>query len=193
MSTQSSGRIIDQAAFLNILNSRKTLKTSHVGLQVILAIQGIGTFLPKGHKYAANGVDRENQFDRTIYNLKANSQLSMMRDENKQLLSAAMKADSAGNVEDSTKLFNEYLNNVQVSFSVIEPSQRKFASGDMVTAIVAEAIAQGTEAKQLVVNDVRYKAPTSVEATKFDITDLIASEEGTEAFAGEGTKVGATA
>lgn len=159
-----------------ILNSRKTLKRDHIGQQVQLAIQGNGTFLPQGHKYTVAGSARVNEFDRTIYNLKANSSLSMQRAENKQLLSEALKAESAGDMEKATELFNDYLNAVQVSFSVIEPSSRRFASGDMVTAIVAEAIGKDSDVPQLVVNDVRYKAPVTVEATKFDITELIAEE-----------------
>lgn len=180
MSTQQ--RQIDDKAFINILNSRKTLKISHVGLQVLLAIQGIGQFLAKGHKYTVGGEERTNEFDRTIYNVKANSQLSMMRAENKQLLSDAMKAQAEGRPDDATALFNQYLNAVQVSFSVIEPSSRKFESGDMVTAVVAEVESKAGD-KQIAVNDVRYKAPANVEATKFDITALIGTEEGAETLA----------
>lgn len=183
MSTQTTApaRMLDAKAFMSILNSRITIKTDNVGQQVLLAVQGNGTFLPKGHKYTVNGTDRENQFDRTIYNLRANSQLSMLRDENKQLLSDAIKAESAGNTEEAHKLFNDYLNAIQVSFSVIEPSSRKFASGDMVTAVVGEAISEAGS-KQLVVNDVRYKAPVTLTKTTFDITDLINSEEGADVF-----------
>lgn len=180
MSTQTQ-RIIDAKAFMSILNSRVTLKTDHAGQQVLLAVQGNGTFLPKGHKYSVGTEGRENMFDRTIYNVRANSQLSMLREENKQLLSDALKAESAGDTEKAQELFNQYLNAVQISFSVIEPSSRKFASGDACTAMVAVTDTK-ENGQQIVINDVRYKAPTTVAKTTFDITDLISSEEGSSVF-----------
>lgn len=171
----SAKRTIDQSAFMAILNSRKTIARTHIGLQVLLAVQGTGTFLPKGHKYTVNGKERENEFDRTIYNLRANSQISMQRDENRKLVADAMKAESAGDVDKATELYNQYLNNVQVSFSVVERggTSRQFASGDMVTAVVAESTNVDTGSTQLVVNDVRYKAPATIESAKFDITELV--------------------
>lgn len=173
MSTTTNRRKLDSKAFLAILNSRKTIKVSHAGQQVLLSVQGEGQFLPKGHKYSVAGEERENEFDRTIYNLKANSAISMQSAENRELLKKAMQAESAAEVDDADELFNEYLNAIQVSFSVIEPSPRKFASGDQVTAVIAEVETKAGN-KQLVVNDVRYKAPTQVEATKFEVSDLMA-------------------
>lgn len=180
MSTQNA-RLIDAKAFMAILNSRTTLKTTDEGTKAVLTVQGNGTFLPKGHKYSVGTDARENMFDRTIYNLKANSQLSMLRDENKKLLASAMQAETAGNVEEASKLFNEYLNAIQVSFSVIEPSTRKYQSGDDVKAKVAIADTK-ENGKQLVVNEVTYMAPVTLAKTKFDITDLIGSEEGASVF-----------
>lgn len=180
-STPSTGasttrRLIDTKGFMAILNKRKTLKTTHIGAQVVLTVQGTGQFLPKGYQYAGPTGARENMFDRTIYNLQANSQLSMLRPETKKILNEAIKAESAGDMETATDLFNEYLNAIQVSFSVIEPSNRKFNSGDMVTAVVADVLAASGE-RQLVVNDVRYKAPLNVEATAFELSDLLFEEE----------------
>ena len=172
MSTQTTQRKLDSKAFLAILNSRKTVKPTHVGMQVLLAVQGNGQFLPKGHKYTVAGEERENEFDRTIYNAKANSALSMARADFRTILADAFKAESAGDVDKASELFNAYLNSVQMSFSVIEPSTRKFASGDAITAMIAMVDTKAGE-QQIVLNDVRYKAPTTVEDTKFEISDLI--------------------
>lgn len=172
MSTNTTQRKLDSKAFLAILNSRKTVKPTHAGMQVLLAVQGNGQFLPKGHKYSVGGEERENEFDRTIYNAKANSAMSMTRADLRTLLADAFKAESAGDTDKASELFNAYLNGVQMSFSVIEPSTRKFASGDAITAMIAVVETKAGE-QQIVLNDVRYKAPTTVEDTKFEISDLI--------------------
>lgn len=166
-------RTLDATAAMNILNSRKTLTTKLIGEQIVLSVSGNGQFLPAGFEYSGPGGVTTNQFDRTIYNLRANSQLSMLRKETKQLLASAMKAQSAGDTEAASQLFNDWLNTVQISFSVIERgSSRPFATGDMVTAVVAEVTNKAGE-RQLVVNDVRYKAPTQVESIKFELSDLL--------------------
>ena len=173
MSTQNTQRKLDSRAALAILNKRKTLKPTHIGQQVLLSIQGNGQFLSKGHKYSVDGEERENEFDRTIYNVQANSSVLMNKPEMRALLAEALKAESAGETEVAHEKFNAYLNAVQISFSVIEPSNRKFASGDAVTAYPRMVETKAGE-QALVIDDVRYKAPSVVEETKFDISDLIA-------------------
>lgn len=161
------GKRIDSKIFLGIFNSRKMLTMQLIGLQIMLTVQGNGTFVPAN---AAIG----QMFDKNIYNLRANSPLSIARPENKKLLADAVKAESEGNVDDAARLFNEYLNNVQVSFNVIADSGRRFASGDAVTGVLAEVTTKAGQ-KQLVLNDVRYKAPTQVADTPkvVDITALL--------------------
>lgn len=171
--TAANGRrLIDTKAMINILNKRKTVTVNHVGHQIVLTVQGDGQFLPKGFQSATATGITENQFDRTIYNLQANSQLSMLRKENKTILADALKAESAGDMQAAHDLFNDYLNGVQISFSVIEPSSRRFASGDMVTAVVDRVVSKAG-LDQIVVNDVRYKAPVNIAAVKFELSDLL--------------------
>lgn len=168
-------RLIDNAGFFNILNKRTTLKLVHVGEQVTLSVQGTPQFLAKGFAYNGPRGASENQFDRYIVNVAANSALSMQRAENKAILLAAMKAESEGDMETATDLYNDFLNAIQMSFSVIvNPGReaRKFESGDKVKATV-DLVDTASGDKQIVINDVRYKAPLSVEATKFTVTDLL--------------------
>jgi hypothetical protein len=173
--TPANRRLIDTTGFFAILNKRKTIKADHIGSQIVLAVQGNGQFLAKGFTYDGPKGATENMFDRWIYNLQANSAYSMQRPENKAILVEAMKAEAAGDLEAATDLFNDFLNAIQVSFSVIVnpgSSPRKFESGDQVKATVEE-VTNGAGVKQLVVNDVRYKAPVAVEATKFTVEDLL--------------------
>lgn len=168
-------RLIDNAGFFAILNKRKTLKADHIGQQTTLSVQGNGQYLPKGFQYTGPKGATENQFNRWIYNLQANSAYSMQRPENKQILVDAIKAESVGDVEKATDLYNDFLNAIQISFSVIVnpgTSPRKFESGDKVKATVEE-VTNATGIKQLVVNDVRYMAPVAIEATKFSIEDIL--------------------
>lgn len=165
-----NGRLLDSKTTIAILNKRITVTRNHIGSSLRLTIQGTGQFLPQGHKYTVGDEARENKFDRTIYNLRASS-ADLMK-SNKPLFTEAMKAESAGDVNKSHDLFNAYLNAVQLSFSVIEPSSRTFSNGDDVKARIQLAVSlAGTESLQ--VEDVSYIAPVAVRATKFDITDLI--------------------
>jgi hypothetical protein len=172
--SQTSARIISQAIAMAILNSRMTLTRAHVGQQVLLVIQGNGTFLSAAEQKAQNP-DMTEAFDKYIYNTKANSQEAMARPENRKLLTEAVKAESAGDTTKASELYNQFLNAVQVSFNVIADRGRKFENGDAITAFVAEADTKSGH-KAIVINDVRYKAPTAVEKVKFDISDLLAEE-----------------
>jgi hypothetical protein len=145
------------------------LTARHIGTQVILTIQGKGTFLPKDES-------KNQPFDKYIYNLKANSQYAMSLQANKLLLTNAVKAESIGDVETATKLFNEYLNAIQVSFNVIADRAHRFQDGEMCTAVVGEVDTKAGH-KALTVENVRYKAPVAVEKSKLDVTSLMLDDE----------------
>jgi hypothetical protein len=166
---------IDAARAIAIINSRTPLSRTHVGQQVLLTVQGAGTF-QSATQQEAKTPGQKAYFDKYIHNLKANSTEAMSRPENKAIFAAAMKAEAAGNVDEASELFNEYLNNVQVSFNAIaRPGVRKFEDGDMCTALVEEADTKSGN-RAIVVNQVKYKAPTTVEKVKFSITDLLGEE-----------------
>jgi hypothetical protein len=169
-------RTIDATGYLNIRNKRVTITPSHVGQQVQLQVQGNGTFIPKG-MVLPSGI---NQFDKTIYNLRASSALKLADATLKGVLLAAMKAEAAGDAPKADELFNQHLNGIQLSFSIIEngTGTRKFQSGDMVKGIVASATNKDG-VSNLVINDVSFVAPTIVEAKKFDMDALLA-ELGTQ-------------
>ena len=174
VATQSSdARTIDTAAFMAILNKRITLKPANAGEQHTLTIQGTPQFLAKGYQYPGPTGMTENQFDRTIYNVRANSALKMADPANRLILADAIKAESAGDMDTATELFNKYLNAVQLSFSVIErPGTVKFVRGNQVIATV-ELVDTKSGAKALVLNDVSLKPAIVAAPTKFDLSDLI--------------------
>ena len=166
---------IDAARTIAIINSRLPISRTHVGQQVMLSIQGAGTF-QSAQQQEAKTPGQKAYFDKYIYNLKANSTEAMSRPENKAILKEGMVAEANGDTATADAKFNEYLNTIQVSFNAIaREGVRKFEDGDMVTAVVEEADTK-TGHKAIVVNNVRYKAPAQVEKVKFSLTDLLGEE-----------------
>lgn len=175
---QSAGsanrRTLDSKGAIAIINKRKTLTPALVGEHITLAIQGNGQFLSKGHRYLVGGAERENAFDRTIYNLQASSSLLMLA--NKPLFTQALKAESAGDVDKASDLFYEYLNATQLSFSIISNGRNQpMSAGDHITCDVS-LVTSTSGVSSLQVNNPRYKAPIVVAPTKFDVSDLIELE-----------------
>ena len=170
---------LDSKRAIAILNSRKTLTPAHVGQQVLLTIQGNGTYQTaeqqQARDVAAGKPAAANYFPKWIHNVKANSSEAISRAENKALFTEAMKAESVGNMDEASKLFNEWLNNTQVSFNSIDNGRRKLQNGDAITAFVETAETKlGHMA--ITLNQVQYKAPEAVAAVKFDISDLMTPE-----------------
>jgi hypothetical protein len=174
MATQANARILDAKAAQAIINSRLTITSKYVGEQVKLQIQGNGTF-QSAKEQEERTPNQKAYFDKYIHNLKANSAEAMSRKENRELLEAALKAESTGDMATASELYNKYLNAIQLSFNVIaQAGKRKFADGDMVVCKIGTADTLAGH-RAFTVSDVRYVAPVEVEQVKFDITALIAS------------------
>lgn len=173
MPTPSGTRLVDSKLAISIINKRTTLKQSDANQLMQFIIQGTPQFLPKGHKYVSKGEDRENQYDRTIYNLRANSAIAMVA--NKSLFTEALKAESAADAVKAHDLFNEYLNKIQISFSIIEngtASVKRFANGDIVKGLVGTSVDKdGITA--IIVDNVTALAVTAAVKTTFSVEDLM--------------------
>lgn len=166
--------LIDSKRAIEILNRRATLTVAQAGQQVLLSVQGKGTFMPAADSKV------EKQFDEYLYNTRANDSLAISRKENKALFTSAMKAETAGNVEEADKLFNKWLNAVQVTFNQGVERGHRFSDGDAITAVVAEYTSKAGN-RSLVLKNVRYKAPVAVEAIKHDLSALMLDDESEEA------------
>lgn len=107
----------------NIIASRGIVKQqqAEIGDTVRFHIQGNGFIIPVTDKTGAQVLDRQTQqpLFKTIYGIKANSHIAMLNPLNRSILQEGMKAFSAGELEKAHTLFNQYLNKIQVSFSVI--------------------------------------------------------------------------
>lgn len=128
MSTKSSSLVLTAATVRSIIASRAIVKTVQVGDTVRFHIQGNGVNIPvkdkQGITVMANGTNIP--LTKTIYGTKVNSQVAMMNERNRQLLTDAVKAENAGADDfEVTQAFNTYLNKIQVSFSVLHNPGRK--------------------------------------------------------------------
>jgi hypothetical protein len=155
-----------------INKKRKTLKLSHVGEQVTLTISGdrdgnAGTFI-------AADPAKNQPFDKIVYSVRASSILKMSNPANRELFTKGVQAESAGNLEEAHEYYQQYLNAIQMSFNVIAGRGRQYRKGD---AIKAKLILVDTKSgsKALALDEVEYQAPIQVEATEFDVTDLIST------------------
>jgi hypothetical protein len=122
MSTNSSFRL-DARTVQNIIASRSIVKQqqAQMGDTVRFHIQGNGFTIPVMDKTGAIVLDRQSgqPLSKTIYGVKANSHIAMLNPVNRAILTEAMKAETDGDEEKAHTLFNQYLNKIQVSFSVI--------------------------------------------------------------------------
>ena len=138
-------------------------------------IQGTPQFLAKGHQYEVNGEQRENMFDRMIYNLLLTDGQKAESLEGKQLFTKAVAAEDAGDVELAHELFNAWLNYSQITFSVIDnPTTVRFERGDMVKGIIGLAPSSADPS----VNVITFNNPTLVGAKArakvvFDASDFL--------------------
>jgi hypothetical protein len=138
MSTNSTGFQLDAKAAQNIIAKRRIIRLTDADSVLKFEIQGNGNTIPvtdkNGAQVFSNG-DSAVPLMKTIYNIKANSHVAMLNQRNRDILKAAMAAETQGDMELAHAKFNEYLNKIQVSFSVIiNPgrSTAQFFNGQMV-------------------------------------------------------------
>lgn len=119
--SNASSLVLDAAKAQNIIASRSLVKRSQVGETFRFHVQGNGNIIPvrdkEGNQVMSSGTDLP--LYKTIYNIKANSHVAMLSVRNQAILREAMKAETDGDMETAHTKFNEYLNKIQVSFSVI--------------------------------------------------------------------------
>lgn len=105
-----------------IMQNRKTLEANLVGKKVHVTVTTAGT--PFLVKRKADGevvesiVEPGTPFEKMIYNTNANSSIAMANKTFWQIASDALKAENAGDYAKAHELYTQFLNKMQVSFSV---------------------------------------------------------------------------
>lgn len=129
MSTQNSNSFrLTSANLQQMIASRGIIKSSQAGETKRFHVRGDGFTIPvtnkAGEQVMANGTDNV-PLMKTIYNVKANSHIAMINPRNQEILRTAMLAEKEGDMDAAHEAFNDYLNKIQVSFSVILNPGRK--------------------------------------------------------------------
>lgn len=141
MSTQT--RTLNSAAVLAIMNKRDRVLATQEGKKVRLTIQGNGNVIyvtDKDGELVQSLREPGTGLQKRIFNTRANSEIAMQNDRNKQLMKDARAAEKAGKTEEASGLFNDYLNAVQLSFGILLPSTiaDKLSSGMDISAEVVK-------------------------------------------------------
>lgn len=188
MSTNSNSFLLTAATVQNIIASRAIVKQqqAQMGETVRFHIQGNGFTLPVTDKSGAQVLDRQTgqPLFKTIYGVKANSHIAMMNPLNRAIITQAMKAETAGNEEEAHTLFNQYLNKIQVSFSVVLNHNRVNPTFYDKQLVEGECRLITTENGSLITMDnVRAAAVAKLGKTpEFSLADLMEiSDEGPKA------------
>lgn len=178
MSTNS--RTLDFTAVQNILAKRKILRVTDAGELIKAHIASTtGVTIPVTTK-EGDPVMGQNGMPlmKTIYNLQVNSHIAMLNPRNREYLSEGMKAETAGDMEKATELYNKYLNSIQVSFNVLltSASVPTFGKNDMVQGTVQLIT---TDNGQLLTLDkvTAVKAKTLGDSQKFSLNELLGIAE----------------
>lgn len=176
MSTQSFQ--LSAKTTQNIIAKRKIFRVTDAKAPLKFEIQGNGNTIPMVDKNGVQVVDQQGiPLMKTIYNTRVNSHVAMLNPRNKAILLEAMTAETAGNTELAHDKFNQYLNKIQVSFSVILNNGRKnpvFHNGDLVKGRVELVTTDNGQLLTLENNTVSLVHIEEAEETsKFTLSDLM--------------------
>lgn len=177
----AQSRVFNSQSVVRIMQKRTTVPATMEGKKVRLTVRGNGQrFEPKNSKgeYVTSITDPGVVFAVIIYNTESNSGVALSNPRNKELAAKGMAAERAGNTEEAHKLFSEFLNNVQLSFSVPESSTVNAKLADRVD-ISAKIIKITTENGSLLTIDpasISILAPEELAPTSFSF-DAIEDEK----------------
>ena len=183
MSTNSSNKLQLTAEIArNMIASRAIVRLTDVDQTRRFHIRGNGNIIAVVDKDKKPVLDKVTgqPLTKVIYGIKANSHIAMLNTRNQEILRTAVAAEKEQDDETAHNAFNDYLNKIQVSFSVILNPGRKqpsFMDGQLVEGEVALI---NTENGQLItMNNVRAVAVEKLSATgdKFTLNDLMGITE----------------
>lgn len=181
LTSNSSLQLTAQIA-QNMIASRSIVRLTDVGETKRFHIRGNGNVIPvltkDGAQVMASGTDNV-PLMKTIYNVKANSHVAMLNSRNQEILRAAMTAEKEGDDAAAHNAFNQYLNKIQVSFSVILNPGRKaqtFYDGQLVEGEIELVTTENGQL--LTISNPRPVKIEKLAATPaFTLADLMGIEE----------------
>jgi hypothetical protein len=183
MSTQSlASFILDAKAVQNIIAKRRIIRLTDADSVLKFEVQGNGNTIAVVDKSGAPVLSNNGTgvpLTKTIYNIKANSHVAMLNPRNREILREAMTAETAGDVDTAHAKFNEYLNKIQVSFSVIINPGRthtQFFNGQMVQGRV-QLITTDNGQLLTLENVVAVRIEEAAKTPTFSLADLMGLDD----------------
>lgn len=181
MSTNNSNRLQLTAQIAqSMIASRAIVRLTDVGATRRFHIRGNGNIIAVMTKDMKPAIGSDGQpLNKVIYNIKANSHVAMLNPRNQEILRTAAAAEKEGDEEAAHNAYNDYLNKVQVSFSVIlNPGRRNvsFYDGQLVEGEIE--LVTTDNGQLLTIANPRAVAIEKLSATPtFTLTDLMGIEE----------------
>lgn len=172
------------------MRKRKTAPVSLIGKRVPLTIEGNGKVwdvLNAAKEFVPSVIGDGTNFQKKIFNTRANSGIAMANPRNEAIKLAARKLELAGDVLGADKLYQQFLRAVQLDFSVPTTSSviPKLTNG---TDISAKLIEVKTEKGSLLTIDpstISVLEPAELQDTVFTFDDEVEGVEGAATVASE--------
>lgn len=186
----STTRLLTKQSVINIMQKRMTApeELARLGKKVHLTIEGNGVVwdVKNGQgELVPSVIGDGTNFQKKIFNTRANSGIAMANPRNLELQRAGRKAELAGNAEEAHKQYQAFLRAVQLDFSVPTTSGilDKLTNG---TDISAKLVIVRTENGSLLTIDpstISVLEPAELSTTTFSFEDE--AEEGAATVASE--------
>jgi hypothetical protein len=167
-------RKLNLDAVKNIFNSRANVTKGLVGKRVILTVQSPGTEIEVKNKEGENvmeaGTD-DTLLMKKIFNCKANSAVAIANDRNREILKSANELEKSGSIDKAHDGYNDYLNKVQLSFSVLSTQSifNKIQQGCEVAGQVQLISTENGEILTLDPKTITVQEPERVGSSSFDM------------------------
>jgi hypothetical protein len=128
-------RLMNKSSVKAIMNKRYLLETAAVGKKRLFTILGNGTKIDVKNSEGVlvqSVVEPGTVFQKVIFNLNAVSEIAMSNVRNHEYAAKGLAAERVGDYEAASKHFTDYLNVMQVSFSVATTNKILDGLGDNV-------------------------------------------------------------
>lgn len=189
----ASQQLLTMKSIQSIFSKRTTVPTIKAdGPKLVFTVQGEGTTIDVTDKAGEFVLDQDGVvLQKTIFNVRANSELALKNPLNIALLRDAIKAEKLGKAQEAHDLYNQYLNKVQISFSVFTNSAvaTKITNGVEIEARVQLITTDNGQLLTIDPSTITIKAAEFLRASTFDLEALTGmSEEELAAPVAEETK-----
>ena len=179
--SMSTSRPMTSQSVKGIMNKRALVTAAQIGRRVVLTVQGDGNTVDvkdKEGNFVQSVVEEGTVLQKRIFNAKANSEIAMKNPRNRQYLIDAIAAEKAGDTAKADALFNDYLNSVQLSFSIVLPNTTagKLANNVEISGKVQEITTEKGSLLTIDASSIAITAPELCKETVFSLDDFMPKE-----------------